>query len=94
VGRSDVLVSGQIDRLVVTPEAILIADYKTNRIVPETVEAAPPAYVGQLALYRAVLGKIYAARNVRAALVWTEGPVLMEFSASTLDAALARVTSP
>jgi ATP-dependent helicase/nuclease subunit A len=93
-GRSDVLVSGQIDRLVVTPEAILIADYKTNRIVPETAEAAPPAYVGQLALYRAVLGKIYAGRNVRAALVWTEGPVLMEFSASALDAALARVTSP
>jgi ATP-dependent helicase/nuclease subunit A len=93
-GRPDVLVSGQIDRLVVTADAVLIADYKTNQVVPDTPEAAPPAYVGQLALYRAVLGKVYPGRLVRAAVVWTEGPVLMEFSAASLDAALARVTSP
>jgi ATP-dependent helicase/nuclease subunit A len=92
-GRPDVLVSGQIDRLVVTADAVLIADYKTNQIVPGTPEAAPPAYVGQLALYRMVLAKIYPGRTVRAALVWTEGPVLMEFSPAALDAALARVTS-
>ncbi len=92
-GRPDVLVSGQIDRLVVTPDAVLIADYKTNQIVPGTPEAAPRAYVGQLALYRAVLGRIYPGRTVRAALVWTEGPDLMEFSPSALDDAFARVTS-
>jgi ATP-dependent helicase/nuclease subunit A len=92
-GRPDVLVSGQIDRLVVTPDAVLIADYKTNQVVPDTPQAAPQAYLGQLALYRAVLGKIYPGRAVRAALVWSEGPDLMEFSAAALDAALARVTS-
>jgi ATP-dependent helicase/nuclease subunit A len=92
-GRPDVLVSGQIDRLVVTADAVLIADYKTNQVVPDHPQAAPQAYLGQLALYRAVLGKIYPGRPVRAALVWTEGPDLMEFSASALDAALARVTS-
>ncbi len=92
-GRPDVLVSGQIDRLVVTPDAVLIADYKTNQVVPDTPEAAPQAYIGQLALYRAVLGRIYPGRTVRAALVWTEGPDLMEFSPSALDAAFARVTS-
>ncbi len=92
-GRPDVLVSGQIDRLVVTADAVLIADYKTNQVVPATPQAAPQAYLEQLALYRAVLGRIYPGRPVRAALVWTEGPDLMEFSASALDAALARVTS-
>ena len=92
-GRSDVLVSGQIDRLVVTADAVLIADYKTNQVVPDTPQAAPPAYLEQLALYRAVLGKVYPDRTVRAALVWTEGPELMEFSSAALDAALARVTS-
>ena len=85
--------SGQIDRLVVTADAVLIADYKTNQVVPDTPQAAPRAYVEQLALYRAVLGKIYPGRTVRAALVWTEGPELMEFSSAALDAALARVTS-
>jgi ATP-dependent helicase/nuclease subunit A len=92
-GRPDIMVSGQIDRLVVTPDAVLIADYKTNQAVPATVDKAPPAYVEQLALYRAVLGRIYPGRTVRAALVWTEGPALMEFSGPLLDAAITRVTS-
>ena len=92
-GRSDILVSGQIDRLVVTADAVLIADYKTNQVVPDTPQAAPEAYVAQLALYRAVLGKIYPGRTVRAALVWTEGPAMMEFGAAAFDEALARVTS-
>jgi ATP-dependent helicase/nuclease subunit A len=92
-GQPDILVSGQIDRLVITPEAVLIADYKTNQLVPATADKAPPAYVEQLALYRAVLGRIYAGRTVRAALVWTEGPALMEFSGLLLDAAIERVTS-
>ena len=92
-GRPDILVSGQIDRLVVTPDAVLIADYKTNQVVPPTAGQAPHAYIEQLALYRAVLGRIYPGRTVRAALVWTEGPALMEFSGLLLDAAIERVTS-
>jgi ATP-dependent helicase/nuclease subunit A len=92
-GRPDILVSGQIDRLVVTQDAVLIADYKTNQAVPATADKAPPAYVEQLALYRAVLGRIYPGRKVRAALVWTGAPALMEFSGLLLDAALKRVTS-
>jgi ATP-dependent helicase/nuclease subunit A len=32
-------VSGQIDRLVVTPDAVLIADYKTNRPAPNSLDA-------------------------------------------------------
>ena len=35
----------------------------------------------QLALYRAVLAQIYPDKTVRAALVWTEVPDLMELSA-------------
>ena len=92
-GRPEVIVSGQIDRLVVTAEAVLIADYKTNRGPPRTVEAAPQAYVEQLALYRALLSRIYPDRPVRAALVWTDVPDLMEIPAAMLDVALARVTS-
>jgi ATP-dependent helicase/nuclease subunit A len=84
-------VSGQIDRLAVTADAVLIADYKTNRDPPKTVEEALSThwhYVAQVALYRAVLGKIYADRPVRAALVWTQSPALMELPAVKLDEAL------
>jgi ATP-dependent helicase/nuclease subunit A len=86
-------VSGQIDRLVVTPDTVLIADFKTNRPPPRRIEAVPPGYVRQLALYRAVLTGLYPGRRPRAALVWTEVPDLMELSGEVLDAALARLTS-
>jgi len=85
-GQPRVLVSGQIDRLVVTPSEILIVDYKTNHAPPRHPEEAPQNYVRQLALYRAVLRKLYPQRLVRAALLWTETPDLMEISTPALDA--------
>ncbi len=88
-----VTVSGQIDRLVVTPSAVWIVDFKTNQAPPRHPEAAPEAYLRQLALYRAVLAKLYPDRPVRGVLLWTETPEIMEISADTLDAALARVIS-
>ncbi len=87
-GRSPVLVSGQIDRLAVTPAGILIVDYKTNHAPPRRAEDAPAGYVRQLALYRAVLARLYPDRPVRAALLWTELPDMMEISAAALDAGL------
>jgi len=92
-GRSPLLVSGQIDRLAVTDAEVLIGDYKTNRPAPRTVAEVPPGYVRQLALYRAVLHKLYPDRPVRAALIWTDVPDLMELSADLLDAGMARLTS-
>jgi ATP-dependent helicase/nuclease subunit A len=88
-GRPQALVSGQIDRLVVAPNEVLIVDFKTNHAPPAAAGDAPPAYVRQLALYRAVLGKLYPQKAVRAALLWTESTDLMEISASALDAELA-----
>jgi ATP-dependent helicase/nuclease subunit A len=73
----------------VTPSEVLIVDYKTNHAPPRLPAEAPPTYVRQLALYRAVLRKLYPALPVRAALLWTETPDLMEISTSVLDAELA-----
>jgi ATP-dependent helicase/nuclease subunit A len=87
------LVSGQIDRLVVTPSEILIVDYKTNHAPPASPDEAPQAYVRQLALYRAVLSKLYPQRAIRAALLWTETPDLMEISVPALDAGLSSLSS-
>jgi ATP-dependent helicase/nuclease subunit A len=92
-GEQTVLVSGRIDRLAVAPDSVLIGDFKTNRPPPRTADEVPPAYVEQLALYRAVLAQLYPDRPVRAALIWTESIEFMEFSASVLDQALARITS-
>jgi ATP-dependent helicase/nuclease subunit A len=88
------VVSGQIDRLVVSPAEVWIVDYKTNHAPPRSLSAAPQAYVRQLALYRAVLAKLYPDRPVRAALLWTEAPEIMEISPDALDAMLASIISP
>jgi ATP-dependent helicase/nuclease subunit A len=90
-GRAALIVSGQIDRLTVTSDAILIADYKTDRPAPRRLADVPPPYVTQLALYRALLRQLYEDREVRAALVWTEVPALIELPADALDAALAAI---
>jgi ATP-dependent helicase/nuclease subunit A len=87
-GTTTLSVSGQIDRLAVTPDAILIADYKTDRPAPRRIEDIPRSYVTQLALYRAVLRQLYPDRELRAALVWTEIPALVELPACALDTAL------
>ena len=89
-------VPGLVDRLVVTPEAVLIADYKTNRSPPRSLAETLNRYAGyvaQLALYREVLDKLYPGRPVCAALVWTETPELLEIPAYELDSALKRLTS-
>jgi ATP-dependent helicase/nuclease subunit A len=88
-GRAAALVSGQIDRLVVTADEILIVDFKTNHAPPASAEQAPRGYIRQLALYRAVLEKLYPQRRLKAALLWTESPELMEISAHALGAELA-----
>jgi ATP-dependent helicase/nuclease subunit A len=84
-------VSGQVDRLAVTGSAVLIADYKSDRAVPRDADDIPANYVGQLALYRAVLRLLYPNHEVRAALVWTLGPVLIEVPGALLDAELSRL---
>jgi ATP-dependent helicase/nuclease subunit A len=70
-------VSGRVDRLLVEDRRVLVADFKTNRPAPATIEAADPAYVRQMAVYWALLSEIFPGRAVEAALIWTDGPKLM-----------------
>ena len=86
-------VSGRVDRLAVTPETVLIVDYKTNRPAPERLDDVPPEYVTQLALYRTILRRLYPGRAVVAALLWTDRPALMEIPAERLDSAESVVFS-
>ncbi|MXN66747.1 double-strand break repair helicase AddA [Stappia sp. GBMRC 2046] len=87
----EILVSGQIDRLLVTEGEVLIVDYKTNRHAPEAAQAAPLEYVTQLAVYRRLLGEIYPGKAIRAALLWTAAPRLMELPAELMEKAYAEL---
>lgn len=75
----------RIDRLVVTPEGILVADYKTDREVPAGPEACNPDYLMQLAIYREALRLTDPGKPARFCLVYTEGPKLLMIPDQLLD---------
>lgn len=83
--RGTFTVSGQVDRLAVSARTVLIVDFKTNRPPPDAADDVPLAYRRQLALYRALLQRIYPGRAVRAFLLWTAVPRLMEIAPETLE---------
>ncbi|CAA9325474.1 MAG: FIG061771: ATP-dependent nuclease subunit A, partial [uncultured Microvirga sp.] len=90
VGSGWAPVSGQIDRLAVLPTEILVADFKTGA-PPPVGQAAPDAYVTQLALYGALLRDIYPDRPVRALLIWTRDARIETFATVALEARLASI---
>ena len=84
-------ISGRIDRLVVLPDRVLVADFKTNRPSPARIEAADPTYLRQMAIYAAVLADVFPGRAIEAALVWTDGPKLMPIPEILLTQSLAEL---
>jgi ATP-dependent helicase/nuclease subunit A len=87
-GQSPLFVSGQIDRLIVTPDKVTILDFKSDRPMPSS---APADYLVQMALYRAVIGRIFPGKSVDCGIAWTAGPKLEPLSQDRLDEALKRV---
>ncbi|MBV8061697.1 MAG: double-strand break repair helicase AddA [Alphaproteobacteria bacterium] len=80
-------VSGQIDRLCVTNDAVLIIDYKTNRPPPATAAGVPHVYRAQMAAYASLMRQIYPGKPVRCFLLWTYTAQLMEIGCDPVDSA-------
>ena len=94
-GRGPALrLAGKIDRLVREGDTILIVDYKTNRPPPKDVARVAEAYLLQLAAYRLAVNRIFSQQRVRAAILWTDGPRIMEIPQAMLDAAEQRLWQP
>jgi ATP-dependent helicase/nuclease subunit A len=83
------VISAQVDRLAVTANEVIIVDYKTNRPPAHRSEDVDPAYVFQMAVYRAALAQIYPDHIVRCVLLWTDGPFILELAPAQLEAALS-----
>lgn len=84
-------VSGQVDRLLITDELIMIIDYKSNRPPPARARDVAPVYLRQMGLYTRVLSAVYPAHKVVAALLWTDGARLMELPPQLMDDALGKI---
>lgn len=72
------VISGQIDRLVVKNDEVLIIDYKTNRYPPESPKDIPLAYIEQMQAYKDLLKNIFSDKKIRCFLLWTTTLTLME----------------
>jgi len=78
-------VSGQIDRLAIFEDEILLADFKTGR-VPRQVQEIAHSYWLQMALYRCLLAQIYPQHAIRALLIYSNGqPAIFELDNEKLD---------
>lgn len=86
---TEVEISGQIDRLVVEDNRVVIVDYKTNFHPPASVAEIPLEYRAQLCVYREMLKQIYPDREISAQLLWTAVPSLMEIPEKVLEETFA-----
>ena len=84
------VISGQIDRLLITRDLAMIVDFKSNRPPPQSMADVADIYWRQLGEYRDIIAQLYPGRPVRCALLWTDGPRLMELAGPRLDRGRAR----
>jgi len=81
-------VSGRIDRLALTEEAVLIADFKTTLPAPGR---ARERALAQLAIYGALARDLYPKLPVRCFLIGLDGPHWLEPGDVELSAALSLI---
>ena len=67
-----VQVVGRIDRIGLTLDEALVADFKTGS--PRAPADIPQPYLAQMALYRAALKPLWPGRRLRMLLIWTGRP--------------------
>ncbi|EJF85135.1 double-strand break repair helicase AddA [Candidatus Bartonella washoeensis] len=85
-------ISGQIDRLYITKNSIICADFKTGT-PPANETAIASRYLLQMALYRKILQVIHPNKDVQALLVYTKEAKIFELSPEKLDALLDEIAT-
>ena len=68
---------GTIDRLVIDADRILAVDFKTNRVVPNSLEVCPDGLLRQMGAYAHMLRQIYPEHRIETAILWTATQALM-----------------
>jgi ATP-dependent helicase/nuclease subunit A len=74
------VIAGTVDRLFVEDQRVSVIDFKTGR-VPASDGDIPAAHRAQMGAYVDALRIIFPGREIRAALLYTAGPKLIEVMA-------------
>jgi ATP-dependent helicase/nuclease subunit A len=82
----EAVIAGSIDRLLVSETEVLAVDFKTGSRVPAGHDMVPPSHLAQMGAYAAALARVFPGRTVRAGLLYTAGPRLIEVPADVLGA--------
>jgi len=72
------IVSGQIDRLLIEDERVVVVDFKTNRPAAKNRDEVLGVYIKQLEIYQKLLEKIYKGKKVETYILWTNTLKLMK----------------
>ncbi len=72
------IINGQIDRLVVMPDKVMIIDYKTNRPAAQSLAEVPLAYIKQMQAYKQLISRIYPNKTVETYILWTNTAQIMK----------------
>ncbi|HEX4736219.1 MAG TPA: double-strand break repair helicase AddA [Allosphingosinicella sp.] len=72
------VVSGTVDRLLVLDDRIVLADFKTGRRAPASLDEIPTAHLRQMAAYSEALRRIFPGRRIEAKLLYTAAPALYD----------------
>ncbi|UNE55616.1 double-strand break repair helicase AddA [Bartonella machadoae] len=83
-------ISGQIDRLYITQNSIIFADFKTGT-PPEDESAIASHYLLQMALYRKLLQAIHPEKEIQALLVYSKEVKIFKLPPEKLEALLNEI---
>lgn len=80
------VISGTVDRLIIGDDEVTVIDFKTGRRVPRDAAAVSSYHKAQMGAYAAVLALMFPHHRIRAALLYSHGPVLVTLSPEILQA--------
>ncbi|MFM7349053.1 MAG: PD-(D/E)XK nuclease family protein, partial [Erythrobacter sp.] len=89
-----VVVAGTADRLLVEADTVTVVDFKTTRRPPASLADIPGSTLRQMAAYVAALEAIYPGRKVRAGVLYTHLPRLLDLPKSALDVHKSAFATP
>lgn len=82
-------VYGIMDRVILSPDAVRIVDFKTNAVVPASAQEVPLGLLRQMGAYCQAAEQIFPGRRVDCAILWTRDATLMPLPTDLVIAALA-----
>jgi ATP-dependent helicase/nuclease subunit A len=73
-------ISGKIDRLIITPDEVIIIDYKSDVTPALSLEEIKPEYLRQMHNYYLLIKALYPKHNIRCKLLYTSNSSVIELT--------------